>query len=204
MNKSYIFLALIAILLGIGLVVLEANEKSDERTPEQILIELNEGTRYITTDDLAQRIIEGDPSVQLIDVRDPYDFMDFALPGAESIPTSDICTEVASDLMNTPGKDFIFYSNGDVESNKAWLIANREGFERLYVLDGGLNRWIETIIRPSRPADTEPQEVFDLYQFRLGASQFFTGGDVNVASEMPAEEIQFTRKKKKNVVEGGC
>jgi hypothetical protein len=71
-------------------------------------------------------------------------------------------------------------------------------------LDGGLNRWIETIIRPSRPPDTEPQEVFDLYQFRLGASQFFTGGDVNVASEIPAEEIQFTRKKKKNVVEGGC
>ncbi len=204
MYKSYVFLAAIAILLGLGLFVIEANEKSDERTPESILVELNEGTRYITTDEVAKRIIDGDPSIQLIDVRDPYDFMDFGLPGAESFPTSDICTEVATELFDTPGKDFIFYSNGDVEANKAWMIATREGHGRLYVLRGGLNKWIETIIKPSRPADTEPQEVFDLYQFRLGASQYFTGGNANVASDVPAEEIQFTRKKKKNVVEGGC
>ena len=140
----------------------------------------------------------------MVDVRDPYDFMDFSLPGAESIPVSDLGTEVASELFQTPGMDFIFYSHGDVEANKAWLIANRMGFDRLYVLEGGLNRWIKTIIRPSRPADTEAQEAFDQYQFRLGASQFFTGGDMSVTTEVEAEEIQFERKKKKNVVEGGC
>lgn len=204
MSKTYVFLSVVVILLGIGLYVLEANETTDQRTPEKILVDLNEGTRYITTDHLAERIIDGDPSIQLVDVRDPYDFMDFSLPGAESIPISDIGTEVAAELFESPGKDFIFYSTGDVEANKAWLMANRMGFERLYVLDNGLNHWIKTIIRPSQPADTEPQEAFDLYQFRLGASQFFTGGDVSVTTEVPAEEIQFERKKKKNVVEGGC
>jgi 3-mercaptopyruvate sulfurtransferase SseA len=84
------------------------------------------------------------------------------------------------------------------------MIAHRAGIKRLYVLDGGLNRWIETIIKPEKPAATLSQNAFDLYQFRLGASQYFTGGSVQVASEVPAEAIQFERKKKKNVVEGGC
>lgn len=204
MNKTYVFLSALVVLLGVGLYVLEANETTDERPPEVILTDLNEGTRYVSTDELAERIVDGDPSIQMVDVRDPYDFMDFSLPGAKNIPISDLGTEVASDLFETPGRDFIFYSNGDVEANKAWLIANRMGFDRLYVLEGGLNRWIKTIIRPSRPADTEPQEAFDRYQFRLGASQFFTGGDMSVTTEVEAEEIQFERKKKKNVVEGGC
>lgn len=204
MNKTYVFLAVILILLGVGLVAFQAKQKSDERTPETILTDLNENTRYITTDELAKRLIEGDPSIQLVDVRDSYDFMDFSLPGAESIPVSDVCSKVASDLFNTPGKDFIFYSNGDVEANKAWMVATREGYNRLYVLEGGLNQWIGTIIKPTPPAETESQDAFDLYSFRLGASQFFTGGNANVATEVQAEPVQFERKKKKGAVEGGC
>lgn len=204
MNKSYIFLAIIVILLGLGLFVLEAKEQSNEISPEKLLIDLNENTRYISSDEIAHRIILGDPSIQLIDIRDPYDFMDFSLPGAESLPLSDICTDVAAEIFDMPGKDFILYSNGDVEANKAWLIAQRMGYPRLYVLEGGLNSWIKTIIKPGKPAESESQEAFDIYQSRLGASQYFTGGSVSVTSDAPAEEITFQRKKKKNVVEGGC
>ncbi len=204
MNKTYLLLAFILLLLGLGLFMLEANEPNNELSPQEILTDLNENTRYVSTDELAQRLIEGDPSVQLIDIRDPYDFMDFALPGAENIPITDLLTEMATEIFTTPGKDIIFYSNGDVEANKAWMIAHRVGNKRLYILDGGLNQWIETIIKPERPEETQGQEAFDLYQFRQGASQYFTGGSVQVASEVPAEAIQFERKKKKNVVEGGC
>jgi rhodanese-related sulfurtransferase len=204
MNKAYIFLALVLIALGLGLFILEANEPSEDLSAQQLLTDLNENTRYISTDELASRIIEGDPSIQLIDVRDPYDFMDFALPGAENLPITDLLTEVANDVFDMGGKDFIFYSNGDVEANKAWLIAQGVGKKRLYILEGGLNKWIETIIKPTRPAETESQDAIDLYQFRLGASQYFTGGSVSVSSDVPAEGVTFQRKKKKNVVEGGC
>ena len=204
MNKTYIFLAFILIALGLGMFVLDANEKTDELPPRKLLIDLNENTHYITTDELAARIIEGDPTIQLIDVRDPYDYMDFSLPGAESLPIADICTEVATEIFETEGKDFILFSNGDVDAGKAWMLVHRIGIERLYVLKGGLNNWIATIIKPSRPCETESQETIDLYQFRLGASQFFTGGSVSVTSDAPVEEVTFQRKKKKNVVEGGC
>lgn len=204
MNRTYYILASILVLLGLGMFVLEAKMKPEDISPQKILMDLNENTRYITTDELARRIIEGDPSVQLIDIRDPYDYSDFSLPGAENVPIADLCTEAASDLFFAPGKDFIFYSNGDVEANKAWMLAKRSGFNRLYILRGGLNKWIETIIQPVPPDNSQPLEAFDLYESRLGASQFFTGGGMSVTGEVPKEEIQFERKTKKHAVEGGC
>ncbi len=204
MNKTYIILAGILIILGLGLFVLEAKEQNEEITPKELLTDLIENTRYVTSDDLACRIIEGDPSIQMIDVRDVYDFMDFSLPGAESIPISDLATDITGELLGVPGKDFIFYSNGDVEANKAWLISQRLGYNSLYILKGGLNKWIETIIKPQPPAESQPREAFDLYQFRLGASQYFTGDNATITTDAPALEIQFERKKKKGAVEGGC
>ena len=204
MNKTYILLAGVLIILGLGLFVLEAREHTDVIAPETLLTDLDENTRYVFSDELARRIIEGDPSVQLIDVRDPYDFMDFSLPGAENIPISDLCTEMTDELLTVPGKDFIFYSTGDVDANKAWMISQRLGYSRLYILKGGLNNWVKTIIKPLPPAESQPSEAFDLYQFRLGASQYFTGGNNTVITDAPAMEIKFERKKKKAAVEGGC
>lgn len=204
MNKTYIILAMILILLGLGMFVLESKEQPTGLSPEELLFDLNENTRYITPDDLASRIIDGDPSVQLVDVRSKEDFTKFSLPGAKNIPLANICTEDAAAFFATPGKDFIMYSNGDVESNKAWVLTRRLGHKRLYILKGGLNHWIETIIKPTRPAETEPQEIFDRYEFRLGASQYFTGGGNVPAPEVPAETITIDRRKKKSAVEGGC
>jgi len=204
MKKTYLILVAILILLSLGLFVLEARENNDKVTPMELLTDLIENTRYVTSDELASRIIERDPSIQLIDVRDPYDFMDFSLPGAENIPISDLSTEMTSELLSVPGKDFIFYSNGDVEANKAWMISQRLGYSRLYILKGGLNNWIKTIIKPQPPAESQALNAFDLYEFRLGASQYFTGGSAKIATDTPAQEIKFERKKKKAAVEGGC
>ena len=69
MSKTYLFLAVLLILLGAGLVVLEGVPNDEQVPPDKILLELHENNRYITTDQLADRLIEGDPTVQLIDVR---------------------------------------------------------------------------------------------------------------------------------------
>lgn len=204
MKRTYFILVAILILLTLGLFVLEAREHTDKITPVELLTDLIENTRYVNCDELAGRLIEGDPSVQMIDVRDPYDFMDFSLPGAENIPIPDLCAEASGDLLQTPGKDFIFYSNGDVDANKAWMIAQRLGYKRLYILKGGLNNWIKTIIKPQPPAESQAQDAFDLYEFRKGASQYFTGGNATTTTDTPAVEINFERKKKKSAVEGGC
>ena len=204
MNKTYIILASVLILLGIGLIFLESNPNIKEVSPEKLLSELNENTRYISTDDLARRIIEGDPSVQLIDVRPKAEAEKFMLQGAINIPLADLLKEESLAIFDQDGKDFIFYSNNDILANQAWTVTRRLGLNNLHVLKGGLNCWAETILQPKIPAPTEPQDAFDLYQARLGASQFFTGASLEVKSSQPLEKVNLTRKAKTKKVEGGC
>jgi len=204
MKKSYVILASVLVILGIGLIFLKANRNTNEIPPEVLLNELNENTRYVSTDELAKRIIESDPSVQLIDVRDAKDALAFMLPGAINIPLKDLLKDESQAVFTRDGKDFIFYSNGDILANQAWILSRRLGLNRLYILKGGLNYRVETILQPKPPAATEPQEAIDLYQARLGASQFFTGTTIEVKTPEPLGNIDLTRKTKKKKVEGGC
>ncbi len=204
MNKTYIILASVLVLLGIGLVFLKANTNKDELNPEKLLTEINENTRYISTDELAKRIIESDPSVQLIDVRPANEAAKFMLQGAINIPLTNLLNEDSQAVFGQDGKDFIFYSNDDIFANQAWTITRRLGIKNLHVLKGGLNYWAETILQPVAPAATEPQEAFDLYQARLGASQFFTGATLEVKKSEPLEKIDLKPKTKTKQVEGGC
>jgi len=54
------------------------------------------------------------------------------------------------------------------------------------------------------PAQTQSESDLELYQFRLGVRQFFTGGEVNTAPVNQTETIQVQPKTKKSAAEGGC
>ncbi len=204
MNKTYLFLASLLILLGLGLVIAGEGSDKTEISPEQLLREVHEKTRYISTDQLADRLIKKDPTLQLIDVRPAGEFNNFSLPGAVNITAENLFSEEAEAVLAQPGKDFIFYSNDDVLANQIWQLLRRSKGARLYVLKDGLNCWVETILQPTPPLPTEPQEAFDLFQARVGASQFFKGSDVPLATETPKQMIEVTRKAKKAKAEGGC
>ncbi len=204
MNKTYLFLATLLIILGVGLVIAGGTSNKKEIPPDQLLRKVFENTRYVSTDQLADRLIKKDPTVQLIDVRAASEFKSFALPGAVNITPDSLFTEQSSEVFGQPGKDFIFYSNDDVLSNQTWQLLCRNGVSRLYVLKEGLNGWVMTILLPTPPSPVEPQEAFDLYQARVGASQFFKGTVFTTAQEKPKEKVETTRKVKKAAAEGGC
>jgi len=204
MNKTYLILASLLILLGVGLVIAGGGDNKKEIPPDQLLREVSDDTRYITTDQLADRLIKKDPTVQLVDVRTAADFNSFSLPGAVNVSPEKLFSDEAKAVFEQPGKDFIFYANDDVLADHVWQIARRTGISRLYVLKNGLNCWVETILQPTPPLPTEPQEAFDLYQARVGASQFFKGSDVPLATEAPKQKLEVTRKAKKAKAEGGC
>lgn len=204
MNKTYLILASLLILLGLGLVIAGEGTDKKEIPPEKLLREVFEKTRYVSTDQLADRLIKKDPAVQLVDVRPMSEFNSFSLPGAVNITAENLFSEDAKSVFAQPGKDFILYSNDDVLANQIWQILRRTKVQRLYVLKEGLNCWVETILQPTPPSPTEPQEAFDLYQARVGASLFFKGSDVPMATEAPKQKIEVTRKAKKAKAEGGC
>lgn len=204
MNVRYIFFAALLVVLGAGLFLLPEKTNTNEMAPEKILSELFDQTRYISTDEVAERIINQDPSLFLIDVRMADFYSEFSLLGAANIPLEELLMPDWEGYLAQEFVDIVFYSNGDIYAEQAWMLANRMGYENLYIMKGGLNCWFETIIKPEMPDQTASNTEFDLYEFRKGASQYFTGGELVSSDAGTTEPVIVSRKKKSSVVEGGC
>lgn len=203
MNKTYIYLTVLILVLSAGIFFLPERDNSKSITPEELMWEVVQPTRYVTTDQVAAMIIEKDPTLMLIDIRSTDEYEAFSLVGAANIPLDSILVDEYQEYLGIEDMNTVFYSNDDIKSDQAWVIARRMGYKNIYVLKDGLNCWIKTIIQPERPAETASQEAFELYSFRKGASMYFTGAELQ-ESESDKSGITVKRKKKTAVAEGGC
>lgn len=209
--KPLHLLTLVLLILAIVIALVPQNTTRPYKlTPEQLLEEIRTGTQFVSPDELAEKIIQKDPSIQLVDVRNPREFELFNLPGAINIPLQDILSEQYTDMLNQGTKMNIFYSNGSTEANEAWLLTRQLGYPNNYVLQGGLNYWMETIFNPEKPAGISSNDEIAKYDFRKAASMALGGGSVALASpaadagksDSPKPGVVPVKKKKK--ASGGC
>ncbi len=207
----YKILAIIFLVLAGGLVLLPKYQKQEGIKSETLLSHANSTERYISTDQIANKIINQDPSFILIDVRNEDSFSNYSIPNAINIPLKKIFDEESLAYLNQNQFDVVFFSNDNFYADQAWVLCDRLGFKNLRVLNGGLNKWFSTIINPKMPNEDMPDEEFELYSTRKAASMFFgvvysdqvTTEDSNVKPEAPKQVIT-VQKKKKKVAEGGC
>ena len=206
--KPLKLLALLLIPMGLIIAAVPQNKtKPYKLSADQLLAEANTRTQYIAPETVADMIIKKDPALQLIDVRNQDDFEKFSLPGAINIPVADLLSEKHSDILNQDVKMNIFYSNGTITANEAWMVTRQLGYKNNFVLEGGLNYWFDAILNPQKPASTSPDEEFAKYDFRLSAGKALGGGmAVQSAPARSASEskpaLQPAPKKKKAA--GGC
>jgi rhodanese-related sulfurtransferase len=207
--KMRLKLAIALIPLGIIIAAVPENTtKQYKLTANQLLDEVKEGIQFVTTDQIADMLVQKDPSLQLIDVRSSDEFDKFHLPEAINIPLTNLLATEFEEVLNQDVKMNVFYSNGTTQSNEAWMIIRQLGYVNNYVLQGGLNHWAETIMKPEAPAQTSPDDELAKYDFRMGASQALGGasavstGNSNSKAAAPAPGVQKTAKKKK--ASGGC
>ena len=122
-----------------------------------------------------------------------------------SIPLDEILMPDWEDYLDQEGVDVVLYSNGDVLADQAWMLCTRLGYNNLYVMEGGLNKWFAEIMQPTLPDETAPSEDFDRYLFRKAAKIHFGGGSLEMEST-PAEtqKVKVVKREKKTITEGGC
>jgi len=202
--KRYRFLAIILIVLSGGLILLPKYQKNDGLKPETFLLNTMNPERYLSTDKLAEKLINQDPTVLLIDVRTKKEFDHFALPNAVNIPLADLLKPKYDGYINQDTFDVIFYSNDTYFANQAWLTCDRLGYKNIYVLKGGLNAWFNTIINPKIPEVTASKKAFELYNFRKSAAMYFGVGNTTKSKINNKPRKIILTKKKKKVAEGGC
>ncbi len=205
MNSRLILASFIVPLALIIAAVPSNTTKQYKLTAEELLEEAVSYEPYVHPDNIAEMLIEKDPILQLIDVRNPDEFDKFSLPGAINIPLSDILSDEYSDLINQNEKTNVFYSNGTLKSNEAWMITRQLGYKNNYILQGGLNYWAEVIMNPVPPSQTSPDEEIAKYNFRKGASMAL-GGEVETNTAKTAVPVKpvIKKTKEKKRVAGGC
>ncbi|TDN96227.1 rhodanese-like domain-containing protein [Sunxiuqinia elliptica] len=203
-------LILASVIIPLGLIIAAVPEnttKPYKLTAEQLLNELKTDQQFVHPDQVADMLIQKDPSLQLIDVRSSAEFEKFSLPGAINVPLENLLSEDYEYYLNQDIKLNVFYSNGSTAANEAWMIARQLGYKNNYVLRGGLNFWVETIMNPQKPAETSPNEELARYDFRKAASSALGGGGAiaPVAEvDVPAAKPPIIKRKKKKSVQGGC
>ena len=174
-RKRYLALAAVFVLMGLVLVFLPERDNSKQLSPGKLLVSLQDNSRIITTDIVADRLINKDPSLLLIDVRPPAEFEKGSLPGAMNIPLADILGEESLSLFNRKSYDKVLFANNDVLAEQAWVLLAGKLVEKTFLMSGGLNEWVKTILDPVPPDESAPREMFELYDQRVGASRFFSG-----------------------------
>lgn len=205
--KPRLLLALVIIPLGLIIAMVPENTtKPYMITTEQLLQEVAAGSQFVSPDEIAAMIIEKNPSLQLIDTRNPDEFNSYSLPGAVNIPISDILSPEHKHILDQDIRINVFYSNGSVEADQAWMLTRQLGYENNYVLQGGLNYWMEAIVDPSPPSRISPNEEFARYDFRKAAGQALGGGTIERSTEAPPPPAlpAIRPRERTTVVQGGC
>ncbi|HEY5469474.1 MAG TPA: rhodanese-like domain-containing protein [Bacteroidales bacterium] len=207
--KPRTLLALFIIPMGLIIAAVPSNKTRQYKlTAEELLSEVNTRTQYVTPDAVADMIVKKDPSLRLIDVRSQEEFEKFSLPGAINIPATDLLSDQYTDILNQDIKMNVFYSNGTLTANEAWMVTRQLGYINNFVLEGGLNYWFEAILNPQKPSSSSADEEFAKYDFRKSAGLALGGSGSSVqttqvqsaTSAKPA--VSAVGKKKKAA--GGC
>ena len=209
--KTRVIISIVAVSLGLLIAAVPENTTHPFKiNPDQMLIEIKSGQQFISPEEVADMIIQKDPSFQLIDVRNAEDFAKFSLPGAINIPVESILNEENGDILNQDLKTNILYSNGSLDANEAWMILRQLGYENNYVLSGGLNYWFEAIMNPANPGNAVSNEEQAKYNFRKAAGRAL-GSDGNVSADSSVVPVNKTGSsvpvktdKKKKKLSGGC
>ncbi len=201
---------LIFALLPLAIImafVPENTTKPFKLTIEELVGEVTEGAQYFYTDQVADYIVQKDPSILLIDVRAKDEYEKYHLPRAINIPLADIISDEWEAYLDQDVITNVFYSNGTVNANQAWLICTQRGFKNNYVLQGGLNYWAETIMSPKKPKQTAPSDEFAKYDFRKAMNTALGGGtlDANSQQVQSAPTMpKIKKRKKRKRAKGGC
>ncbi len=199
----YYGLTIIAVVVGLSAFVMP--DKKEAMLNE--VSDLNYVNAYpvktMTSDELAFRIIDNDPTLQIFDLRDPKEFETLSLPKSTSESLKNIFEKDATKLLSIKHTTNVFVANDETLEKKAAVIASKLGYKDVSILQGGFNKFKQDILDFKAPDDltnVTDRWVLDTYRFRTDA-----------AKQLPVLIKEYKEKQSKNVVKtvkkrvlGGC
>jgi rhodanese-related sulfurtransferase len=194
-----------AILLSLGLILallpLSSN-RSFNTTPHKVLEEALDQNTYLTADQVARAVASEDNTVQLIDLRPASEFRAFNIPGSVNVPYSEFLDSDPDRVLNTGKTKYVFYSNGDILSNYALVIARGLKYNNTYVMKGGLNEWFSTVMNSSFTGERISARENAIFESRMRARKMFT--QINSLPDSLKQKFIEARHTAAKKLDGGC
>lgn len=198
-KPKYIYHSIAAAALIAGFLMIFLPEKKSsmlERSSEAGFLS-GYAPAYATSDEVAFRLLDNDPSLQLVDVRSTKEYSKFSLPMALNIPVGNLFDKDTRKQLSLKHKKRVFYSQDETQAIRAARLAEELGFKNIYVLKGGLNEFSASILNFQRPVNILTRQEADTYRFRERAR-----------TELPVliekSKASKTVKKVSKRVVGGC
>ncbi len=190
------FLKVFSAVLVIGAFGLFAAQTRPAAAPaataqeQTLLAGMQEGADHIEVQELADRLLGGDASILLVDIRTPEEYAGFHIRTAVNIQASNLSAALA------PHKNqglIVLYSNGMTHPAQARDSLARLGFGNVYQLTDGLKGFLDTCLKPVslRDAPVPPVQAAKIRAWRA----FFLSAPTpapaaaakNAAGSLPAE-----------------
>ncbi len=95
--------------------------------------------KEMTADELAFRILDRDPHLTIIDLRNKNEFDTMALPGSVHMNIGDVLQKEFSTLLGIRKKKKVFVSNNETDARIAAIIAVHMGYENIMILCNGID-----------------------------------------------------------------
>lgn len=194
-----------AALLCIG-VILALLPLSGSRSftvrPEKLLSEMLDKDTWLSVDQVARFVVSEDSSVRIIDLRNPDDYKKLNIPGSINMPYNTFLDKDPAALLNNGKARNIFYSNGDMESNYALVIARGLNIRNVYAMKGGLNEWFATVMNSSFKGERISARENALYETRTRAKKLFT--ELNSMPDSLKLKFLLSKQLTATKLDGGC
>jgi thiosulfate/3-mercaptopyruvate sulfurtransferase len=110
-----------------------------------LLAKVEEAGDHIEPEELADRLMAGEPDLVVVDVRPLAEFNVYHIPGAIQVPLADL-TEVLAPHRNNG--TIVLYSNGMTHPAQARDSLQRLGFSNVYMLTDGLQGFRDRCLKP--------------------------------------------------------
>lgn len=154
-------------------------------TEAALMEAVESGTDHIDPEELADRLVKGDPSLMLVDVRTPGEYGAFHIKGAVNVALPQL-SDYLSPYRNAGL--IVLYSNGMTHPAQARDSLYRQGYRNVYILTDGLQGFMETCLKPAS-LRSEPVSGQHAAMIRNWRDFFYGTAEAYAAEESAQLEI---------------
>jgi len=169
-NRLVVFtVALVAIVLAVAAAISHGVRAAETKAAVE---SITRDAGQVTAGELTQWIIENRQDYQLFDLRDPWQFDDYHIPGAINLPFAQFFA-VENLKRLDKNKKIVIYGLGAGQAAQTQLLLTMKGY-RAYSLTDGIIGWWDEVMTPTSIRSANPQSSG--YQQARQLREYFMGG----------------------------